>query len=294
MAVSQAEQFRESVRRTVEGLSDQIEALKVQAAANSEERSAADGEGTAAKTRHAEDGPNKLKANLALMSEKAELLVDALRLDDARTEALERENDELRYVLAHLLEARRAEEMATSILYGDRRGDDANAYAIGGEEGGRRSGGSMTAAMALVPSRSRYVPWRERAIALATRTALPPPAATGAGASSSPSASGSGRAWLGTTSAATAAAHASATSATTATAASRAWIKSPPGETPRDPSDGYVSRKYPTVKKTAGTMFVTELSELLDLDDGEHAALADIMDGQWEGEEEMTTETNEK
>jgi len=48
-----------------------------------------------------------------------------------------------------------------------------------------------------------------------------------------------------------------------------------------DVSDNYVSRIYPTVPKTPGTMFVTELTELLELEVGHHALLAEIMDSQW-------------
>jgi hypothetical protein len=48
-----------------------------------------------------------------------------------------------------------------------------------------------------------------------------------------------------------------------------------------DSSDHYVHRTYPSVPKTPGTMFTTELVEVMKLDVGEHAYLAQIMDRQW-------------
>jgi hypothetical protein len=40
---------------------------------------------------------------------------------------------------------------------------------------------------------------------------------------------------------------------------------------------------YPEVNQTKGTMFVTELSELMELDSGDHARLANILDDRWTG-----------
>mmetsp|Transcript_16854 Transcript_16854/g.24557 ORF Transcript_16854/g.24557 Transcript_16854/m.24557 type:complete len:111 (+) Transcript_16854:1-333(+) len=48
-----------------------------------------------------------------------------------------------------------------------------------------------------------------------------------------------------------------------------------------DPSDNYVKREYPPVPKTPGTMFTTELAEVMTLDVGDHAYLSEIMDRQW-------------
>jgi len=48
-----------------------------------------------------------------------------------------------------------------------------------------------------------------------------------------------------------------------------------------NPQDEYTQKRYPNVPKTPGTMFVTELTENITLDVGEHAYLADIMDRQW-------------
>ena len=48
-----------------------------------------------------------------------------------------------------------------------------------------------------------------------------------------------------------------------------------------DPSDDYVKRVYPPVPKTPGTMFATELVEVMSLEVGEHAYLAQVMDRQW-------------
>jgi hypothetical protein len=48
-----------------------------------------------------------------------------------------------------------------------------------------------------------------------------------------------------------------------------------------DPTDDYIKRKYPPVPKTPGTMFTTELVEVMKLEVGEHAYLAEIMDRQW-------------
>lgn len=48
-----------------------------------------------------------------------------------------------------------------------------------------------------------------------------------------------------------------------------------------DSSDDYVKRTYPSVPKTPGTMFTTELVEVMSLDVGDHAYLAQIMDRQW-------------
>ena len=56
-----------------------------------------------------------------------------------------------------------------------------------------------------------------------------------------------------------------------------------PGELLRDlnPTDDYVKRKYPPIPKTPGTMFATEMVEVMTLEVGEHAYLAEIMDRQW-------------
>lgn len=48
-----------------------------------------------------------------------------------------------------------------------------------------------------------------------------------------------------------------------------------------DPSDDYVKRSFPAVPKTPGTMFATELVENVDLEVGDHAYLAEVMDRQW-------------
>ena len=48
-----------------------------------------------------------------------------------------------------------------------------------------------------------------------------------------------------------------------------------------DSSDDYVKRSYPPLPKTPGTMFTTEIVEVLGLEVGEHAYLAEIMDRQW-------------
>ena len=48
-----------------------------------------------------------------------------------------------------------------------------------------------------------------------------------------------------------------------------------------DSSDEYVKRQYPPVPKTPGTMFATELVEVMGLEVGEHAYLAEVMDRQW-------------
>ena len=48
-----------------------------------------------------------------------------------------------------------------------------------------------------------------------------------------------------------------------------------------EPRDDYVKRDYPSVPKTPGTMFATEFVEVMQLDVGEHAYLADLMDRQW-------------
>jgi len=48
-----------------------------------------------------------------------------------------------------------------------------------------------------------------------------------------------------------------------------------------DPSDDYVKRKYPPISKTPGTMFTTEFVEVMGLEKGEHAYLAELMDQQW-------------
>lgn len=48
-----------------------------------------------------------------------------------------------------------------------------------------------------------------------------------------------------------------------------------------DPSDDYVKRSFPAVPKTPGTMFATELVENMDLEVGDHAYLAEVMDRQW-------------
>jgi len=46
-------------------------------------------------------------------------------------------------------------------------------------------------------------------------------------------------------------------------------------------SDDYVKRQYPAVPKTPGTMFTTEMVEVMGLSVGEHAYLAEVMDQQW-------------
>lgn len=48
-----------------------------------------------------------------------------------------------------------------------------------------------------------------------------------------------------------------------------------------EPRDDFVQRAYPSVPKTPGTMFATEFVEVMQLDVGEHAYLADLMDRQW-------------
>jgi len=48
-----------------------------------------------------------------------------------------------------------------------------------------------------------------------------------------------------------------------------------------DSSDDYVKRQYPSVPKTPGTMFATELVEVMGLEVGDHAYLAEVMDRQW-------------
>ena len=48
-----------------------------------------------------------------------------------------------------------------------------------------------------------------------------------------------------------------------------------------DSSDDYVRRRYPPIPKTPGTMFTTEFVEVMKLDVGEHAYLAEILDRQW-------------
>lgn len=48
-----------------------------------------------------------------------------------------------------------------------------------------------------------------------------------------------------------------------------------------DPSDNHVHRSYPTIRKSPGTMFVTELLDHVELEVGHHAHLAQIMDRQW-------------
>jgi hypothetical protein len=45
--------------------------------------------------------------------------------------------------------------------------------------------------------------------------------------------------------------------------------------------DEYVKRQYPPVPKTPGTMFATEFVEVMGLDVGDHAYLAEVMDRQW-------------
>jgi hypothetical protein len=46
-------------------------------------------------------------------------------------------------------------------------------------------------------------------------------------------------------------------------------------------TDNYVKRTYPEVPKTPGTMFTTEICEHMELEVGDHAYLADLMDRQW-------------
>ena len=48
-----------------------------------------------------------------------------------------------------------------------------------------------------------------------------------------------------------------------------------------DPSDNHIHRSYPTIRKSPGTMFVTELLDHIELEVGHHAHLAQIMDRQW-------------
>jgi len=48
-----------------------------------------------------------------------------------------------------------------------------------------------------------------------------------------------------------------------------------------DPSNEYLKRRYPAVPTTPGTMFVSEIVEVLNLDAGEHTYLSDIMNRQW-------------
>lgn len=47
-------------------------------------------------------------------------------------------------------------------------------------------------------------------------------------------------------------------------------------------SDDYCKRVYPAVSKTPGTMFVTEIVEVMNLDVGDHSYLSEIMDRQWD------------
>ena len=49
-----------------------------------------------------------------------------------------------------------------------------------------------------------------------------------------------------------------------------------------DVTDDYVRRQYPSVHKSPGTMFATELVEEMNLEVGEHAYLAEIMDRNWD------------
>jgi hypothetical protein len=48
-----------------------------------------------------------------------------------------------------------------------------------------------------------------------------------------------------------------------------------------DVRDHHVQRRYPPIPKTPGTMFTTELVEIIPLEVGEHAYLAEVMDRQW-------------
>lgn len=48
-----------------------------------------------------------------------------------------------------------------------------------------------------------------------------------------------------------------------------------------DYRDHHVQRKYPPVPKTPGTMFTTELVEIIQLEVGDHAYLSEVMDRQW-------------
>lgn len=48
-----------------------------------------------------------------------------------------------------------------------------------------------------------------------------------------------------------------------------------------DSTDDYVKRQFPPVPKTPGTMFATEFVEVMGLDVGDHAYLAEVMDRQW-------------
>eukprot|EP00586_Coscinodiscus_wailesii_P010593 CAMPEP_0172508364 /NCGR_PEP_ID=MMETSP1066-20121228/211352_1 /TAXON_ID=671091 /ORGANISM="Coscinodiscus wailesii, Strain CCMP2513" /LENGTH=52 /DNA_ID=CAMNT_0013286309 /DNA_START=44 /DNA_END=202 /DNA_ORIENTATION=- len=50
----------------------------------------------------------------------------------------------------------------------------------------------------------------------------------------------------------------------------------------------YDHKHYPRIKHTRGTAFVTELSELMDLEVGHHAYIAELMDRYWTA---ATTET---
>jgi hypothetical protein len=45
--------------------------------------------------------------------------------------------------------------------------------------------------------------------------------------------------------------------------------------------DHHVQRRYPPVPKTPGTMFTTELVEIMQLEIGDHAYLSEVMDRQW-------------
>jgi len=60
-----------------------------------------------------------------------------------------------------------------------------------------------------------------------------------------------------------------------------------------DASDNYVKRSYPPVPKTPGTMFTTELVEVMSLGVGEHAYLAEIMDRQWNTTTDYRPKQNE-
>jgi len=49
-----------------------------------------------------------------------------------------------------------------------------------------------------------------------------------------------------------------------------------------NPSNEYLKRRYPAIPTTPGTLFVSEIVEVLNLDVGDHTYLSDIMNRQWE------------
>lgn len=48
-----------------------------------------------------------------------------------------------------------------------------------------------------------------------------------------------------------------------------------------NPSNEYLKRRYPAIPTTPGTLFVSEIVEVLNLDVGDHTYLSDIMNRQW-------------